>query len=358
MSSLSRVISSWTLKSLVPTGNYSSIRPPLPTRLRVCKVPPPPLPFFPPIFSFFFLENYISACSVDGSVILSKRSEPQNYTNLYICNDVVNKIFIDTYTPNFPLLQDTPAENQKLFVCNNQNSIKIFDLPSLSSSCVLEFETPINFASISPDKSKMIAVGDSNEIYILDRRESTFIRANTITGNISLFIPSFALDIFPPFFSVSLVSTSSYFCCDWSQDSSKYAVGSQDGEVLVYDIRSTVPITIIPTVNQGYISGACRNLKFTKSDSVELLAFAEHESNFSLVDARTFNQRQVVNIDHQDGSEFYSDSISWPNLLSNSLSKICGMQFSPDSKLLYIGKAPTSFFHILSILCFPLFFSN
>ncbi|OMJ24463.1 hypothetical protein AYI70_g1564 [Smittium culicis] len=110
----------------------------------------------------------------------------------------------------------------------------------------------------------MLAIGDSNELYLLERRGSSFFRTNTI----------YAFE-------------SSYFACDWNQKSNNFAVGSQDGHILAYDIRYTKPISTMYTVNAGSTYGA-----------------------YSLPENSPF--------------------IDIP-------SKICGMQFSHDSSSLFIG---------------------
>ncbi|OMJ29597.1 hypothetical protein AYI69_g891 [Smittium culicis] len=87
----------------------------------------------------------------------------------------------------------------------------------------------------------MLAIGDSNELYLLERRGSSFIRTNTIYGIVFKYLP-----VFLPY-------ESSYFACDWNQTSNHFAVGSQDGHILAYDIRSTKPISTMYTVNVSHL---------------------------------------------------------------------------------------------------------
>ena len=65
---------------------------------------------------------------------------------------------------------------------------------------------------------------------------------------------------------------------------------------------------------------ACRSLKFSRGP-VDLLAFAEHEENIHLVDARTFATWQTIRV----GS---------PGVDSSNIS---GIAFFPDGSHIYAG---------------------
>ncbi|KAJ2116495.1 hypothetical protein GGF48_004821, partial [Coemansia sp. RSA 921] len=73
-------------------------------------------------------------------------------------------------------------------------------------------------------------------------------------------------------------SNDASFSCDWSQSSELFAVGSQDGYVTVWDVRSQQKMVQLETYQHGRSRGACRNVKFSPSGSVDLLAFSEHTS--------------------------------------------------------------------------------
>ena len=100
----------------------------------------------------------------------------------------------------------------------------------------------------------------------------------------------------------------------WNPSGSCFAAASQDGLVCVWDVRSQRPMAKFST------SLACRSLKFSRGP-VDLLAFAEHEENIHLVDARTFATRQTIRV----GS---------PGMDSSNIS---GIAFFPDGSHIYAG---------------------
>ena len=117
-----------------------------------------------------------------------------------------------------------------------------------------------------------LAVGDTNEVFLLD------VLAN---GQYS-------------FFHSFRASADAAFSTDWSQTSQQFALGSQDGFVHVYDVRSLPAssstssdeartprkLAEIRTTQQGGPSGAVRKVKFSPGGRAdgELLAFTEVSS--------------------------------------------------------------------------------
>ncbi|KAJ1954125.1 hypothetical protein EC988_002599 [Linderina pennispora] len=98
----------------------------------------------------------------------------------------------------------------------------------------------------------MCVVGDSNSVFLFNKRGDDFEKIATLTA-----------------------SNDASFSCDWSQSSELFAVGSQDGFVNVWDIRSHQKMISLETYQHGRSRGACRNVKFSPSGSVDLLAFSE-----------------------------------------------------------------------------------
>lgn len=52
------------------------------------------------------------------------------------------------------------AGEERLFVCCNDSTIKVYRLPSMSSATVLHCPCPINYTALSPDGTTLVAVGD------------------------------------------------------------------------------------------------------------------------------------------------------------------------------------------------------
>ncbi|KAM0753212.1 hypothetical protein T439DRAFT_323847 [Meredithblackwellia eburnea MCA 4105] len=165
----------------------------------------------------------------------------------------------------------------------------------------MNMETAINHSSVSPDGRRMVAVGDTNEIFLFDvmhngdyRLEHTFV-----------------------------CSDDAAFSSDWSGSGDQFAVASQDGYVHLFDVRN-LPSAPSSSPNYGFggasarrlrslktsqsgPAGAARKVKFSPSGmglGSELLAFTEHRSKIHVVDARTFDEVQVLSIPHVKPNSF------------------------------------------------------
>ena len=52
----------------------------------------------------------------------------------------------------------------RLFICNNDESIKVFEIPTMRRICELKMPFAVNNVKVSPDGKKMIVVGDSSQV--------------------------------------------------------------------------------------------------------------------------------------------------------------------------------------------------
>jgi len=194
-------------------------------------------------------------------------------------------------------IADTNGEN-RLMVCNNDETIKVFSLPTMHLIDNLCLPTAVNGVTVSPDGRHMVAVGDSNEIFVFSITNSgEYVHTASICA-----------------------SKDSNFSCSWSQNSDKFAVASQDGTVNVWDVRSTIPLFTLGSKQSPNAKGAARCVKFSTSGAVDLLAYTEHVSYVNIVDARNFSTQQVVRVS--------------PSHLDYH---ITGMSFAPDSRSLFVG---------------------
>lgn len=124
------------------------------------------------------------------------------------------------------------------------------------------------------------------------------------------------------------------FSASWNEASTVFAVASQDGTVGVWDVRKMAShhdkksstsssnrcLAMIPSNQQKAQKGACRTVKFSRTNAVDLLAFTEHVSYVSVVDARTFGGRQSLRVG-PSGSETHLSGLAW----------------SPDSQSLFVS---------------------
>lgn len=155
----------------------------------------------------------------------------------------------------------------------------------------------------------MVCVGDSPDIFLFNISTSgSFDHQATFTG-----------------------SEDSSFSTAFSCTSSMFAVASQDGIVSIWDrrfARTATPATnsgrvqILKTSRIGSRYGAARLVKFSQGP-VDLLMFTEQKEYVHVVDARTFEKTQILNVgEHEDG-------VREPD--------IGGACFSPDGKSIVVG---------------------
>lgn len=187
--------------------------------------------------------------------------------------------------------------DKRLLVSNNDETIKVYSLPDFQKLKTLEFPTAVNHTAISPDGKSMVAVGDTNQIFLYDLKNDEFLLKKVLYG-----------------------SDDAGFSCSWNKTSDKFAVASQDGYVNVWDVRSSKKLASLYTKQSSSSLGAARCVKFSPSGSLDLLIYSEHVSYFNIVDARTFNQRQTIRA-------------APPHIDQN----ISGITFSPSSQKIYVG---------------------
>ncbi|KAG6332767.1 hypothetical protein ID866_6323 [Astraeus odoratus] len=215
----------------------------------------------------------------------------------------------------------------RLAVSNNDWSVKFYDIPIQEGAAPkeirlcgsLKLEEPVNHSSISPDGRTLLSVGDSPKVYL-----------HHLTGGGRItFSPIVTLHIPPPdtrFYSAALTAS---FSTAFSADGMKFAVASQEGVVAVWDVRSTKPVKVVQTdksrlpsghLGSGEASGwlsddpydwtrgnskapgwGTRNVKFSPGGTYnrpghELMTFTEHTSLVHVLDARTFEEEEIVRI--------------------------------------------------------------
>lgn len=112
----------------------------------------------------------------------------------------------------------------------------------------------------------MIAVGDSNEVFLYD---CTNVRSSN-SPSISDWRPR-AKKITLPGVPESIGS----FSTSWSQTGDKFAVASEGEVVVVYDVRMVGKPLLVKKTTQKGRAGAARVVKFTPEGPNELLAFTE-----------------------------------------------------------------------------------
>ncbi|OCH88562.1 hypothetical protein OBBRIDRAFT_836488 [Obba rivulosa] len=219
----------------------------------------------------------------------------------------------------------------RVVVSNNDRTIKFFDvavrsarasddvIPRLLDAGQLRLDVPVNHSSISPDGRTLLSVGDSPDVYL-----------HRLTGGAHItFAPIASLSLSPYIansyngLGVPLSTVPASFSTAFSADGSKFAVASQEGVVVVWDVRSTKPLKVFQTdkskssrAGTGTASGwvydvpwdwsrslgrppgwGVRSVKFSpRGVGREVMTFTEHTSLLHVVDARTFETEEVVRV--------------------------------------------------------------
>ncbi|KAG0256248.1 cleavage and polyadenylation specificity factor subunit 2 [Actinomortierella ambigua] len=173
----------------------------------------------------------------------------------------------------------------RLLISNNDETIKVYSLPGLEPLTSIKLPVAVNYASVSPDGRKMVAVGDSNEVFLFDISVAAgYHKIGTYTA-----------------------TQDASFSCAWNQFSDKFAVASQDGFVSVWDVRHSEKLCTLGSKQHPPGKGSTRCVKFSSSGSVDLLVYSEHVSNVNLVDARSFNDRQIIRVAPPNADEHITD---------------------------------------------------
>lgn len=152
----------------------------------------------------------------------------------------------------------------RLYVCCNDSTVKVFALPSMSAVTVLRCPCPINYVALSPDGTTLVAVGDCDPTYLYQATPSGYSLLTSFTE---------ACDV--------------GMCCAWNTHGTLLASCHQDGAVAVWDARSG------GCVSRMALSNAARCIKFSAAP-MDLLAVSEHDSSVVLVDSRAWHMRQTV----------------------------------------------------------------
>uniref|UniRef100_A0A383WEJ8 DUF2415 domain-containing protein n=1 Tax=Tetradesmus obliquus TaxID=3088 RepID=A0A383WEJ8_TETOB len=191
----------------------------------------------------------------------------------------------------------------RLFVCCNDNSIKVYALPSMDAVTVIRCPCPINYAALSPDGQHLVAVGDCNP---------TLLYQATPTGYAS---------------STSFTEASDVgMCCAWNHHGTSFAACAQDGTVAVWDARSGA------CASRCLLPSAARCVKWA-APPLDLLAVAEHEARISLLDARRWGSGQALAL----GGAVRGAVRGGAGLRSLDVS---GIAFSPSGRRLWVGLEP------------------
>ncbi|KAI0833580.1 WD40-repeat-containing domain protein [Trametes gibbosa] len=246
------------------------------------------------------------------------------------------------------------SANPRILVSNNDHTVKFYDIALRNGKATDDFEprlldigqlplaVPVNHSSVSPDGRTLLCVGDSPDVYL-----------HRITGGSRIsFTPIATLSLSAHIEhahaggSAPVSSVPASFSTAFSADGSKFAVASQEGVVVVWDVRSTKPLKVFRTdktrasyparMATGAGSGwlydlpwdwsrngtpapgwGVRSVKFSPQGAGrEVMTFTEHTSLLHVVDARTFETEEIVRMPNFDSPAYVPLAPSRPRSTS------------------------------------------
>jgi hypothetical protein len=227
-----------------------------------------------------------------------------------IGEEIVNSISIHRIQDEEAHLDDIVA-----VLTNNDKTVRVYSLPQRLETCVLDLPFAMNHATISPDGTMLVAVGDVNQAYffrryIKDTPPQIPKPHNRLTsGSVDWKLTNVVnLHVSAP------DSTLGYFTTAWSPNGRLIALGSEGGYITVLDLDildngeledEEAIVAVVPgsrpDIPQPH-PGAVRSMLFAP-DPFDLLIWAEDQGRVCIGDLRTgLKRKQVVTLDpREDG---------------------------------------------------------
>lgn len=249
---------------------------------------------------------WTSGTSTSGSNNTARRGA--NVKVERIGEEIVNSISIHRIQDEEAHLDDIVA-----VLTNNDKTVRVYSLPQRLETCVLDLPFAMNHATVSPDGTKLIAVGDLNQAYFFQRdikdtppqipkphnRLTSGSLEWRLTNVVSLHVS--ATD-----------STLGYFTTAWSPNGRLIALGSEGGYITVLDVEALVDpelededavVAVVPgsrpDIPQPH-PGAVRSMLFSP-DPWDFLIWAEDQGRVCIGDLRTgLKRKQVINLDPRE----------------------------------------------------------
>ncbi|KAM0718371.1 hypothetical protein Q7P37_005441 [Cladosporium fusiforme] len=225
-----------------------------------------------------------------------------------IGEEIVNSISIHRIQDEEAHLDDIVA-----VLTNNDKTVRVYSLPRRLETCVLDLPFAMNHATISPDGTMLVAVGDVNQAYFFQRDiKDTPPQIPKPHNRLTSESLEWTLTNVVPLHVSATDSTMGYFTTAWSPNGQLVALGSEGGYITVFDVDILVKtdsedeeaiVAVIPgsrpDIPQPH-PGAVRSMLFSP-DPWDLLIWAEDQGRVCIGDLRTgLKQKQVVTLDPRD----------------------------------------------------------
>ncbi|KAJ6240792.1 wd repeat protein [Anaeramoeba flamelloides] len=239
------------------------------------------------------MKNLICAGSADGNVMIKDLQRENFLIKKAFGAGIINSV---TITNDLPL--SDYSTHPTLIVSSNDKMVRIVKVRNARLSVVkkIRFPKPINHSSVSPNGNIFLAVGDTKEAILCDPRNGYKLISR-----------------------IKAMKDSS-FATDWNPlTSTQFAIGSQEGAALIFDIRKlNNALAKIKSTQNAKKERAIRNVKFSSNHG--LLLIAEHRNRVNLLDTRNYRDIQTIQLDPNDGDL-----------------NISGACFGPNSEFVYIS---------------------
>eukprot|EP00002_Diphylleia_rotans_P010603 TRINITY_DN210_c1_g1_i2.p1 TRINITY_DN210_c1_g1~~TRINITY_DN210_c1_g1_i2.p1 ORF type:complete len:243 (-),score=47.00 TRINITY_DN210_c1_g1_i2:155-883(-) len=151
--------------------------------------------------------NYLAAGGQASQLVIKNIDNDRILFDGTVGSSINNAIFIGPC-----------GDDERIFVSNNDDTIKVFKLPDMEHVVDLHCSTAVNSTAASPDGRFLVAAGDTNHVHLFSAQNS-FSRIATLQD-----------------------AKDSGFSCAWNGTSTQFACASQDGSVTVWDVRTLKPI--------------------------------------------------------------------------------------------------------------------
>lgn len=237
-----------------------------------------------------------------------------------IGEDIVNSITIH----KFPAEGDGQDEVVAVLT-NNDRTVRMYSMTQNLEVAVLDLPFAMNHATISPDGSLLVAVGDTSTAYFFERvRKDKPSSMKTPEGRIQVFPPEWQLLEQVSLYRPTDLLPDGYFSTAWSPSGRLCAVGSETGYISVFDVEllkkaefgedavvqvisSTRPDTAAsaPTARttpgvERPTPGAIRTMHFSPNPW-DLLIWSEGQGRVCVADLRAgLKVKQVLTLDPKE----------------------------------------------------------
>ena len=230
-----------------------------------------------------------------------------NPTMYQIGTDIVNSISIHKIERS----REEFTDQIVAITTNNDKRVKMFHLGSGEERLIGQFSTPMNHATISPDGSRLVIVGDEDTIHFY-KRVDTNIDGKNEAGIVRVvkdgwFKWSKHKTLRIP--SGPELDSLAFFTTAWNDQGSLCATASEGGYITVFNVdriddaedAEDCIAAFVPSSRPQSAAGAVRSMVFTPAPW-DFLIWAENNGRMCVGDLRhQLVKRQTIKIDPHSG---------------------------------------------------------